>query len=62
MVCPTGELSAFYDQGKQYCQTYCCLCYSGILGKIMDNLFLGRVVESTLRADLERLRDYAMQV
>lgn len=34
----------------------------GILGKIMDNLFLGRVVESTIRADLERFRDYALKV
>jgi uncharacterized membrane protein len=33
----------------------------GILGKIMDNLFLGRVVESTIRADLERFRAYALQ-
>jgi uncharacterized membrane protein len=30
----------------------------GILGKIMDGLFLGRVVESTIQADLERFRDY----
>jgi uncharacterized membrane protein len=34
----------------------------GILGKIMDNLFLGRAVESTLRADLERFRDYALKI
>lgn len=33
----------------------------GILGKIMDNLFLGRAVESTIKADLERFRDYALQ-
>lgn len=33
----------------------------GILGKIMDNLFLGKAVESTIKADLERFRDYAMQ-
>ncbi|MBD2432061.1 MULTISPECIES: SRPBCC family protein [Fischerella] len=33
----------------------------GILGKIMDNLFLGRLVESTLRADLERFQQYALQ-
>jgi uncharacterized membrane protein len=33
----------------------------GVIGKIMDNLFLGRVVESTLKADLERFRDYALQ-
>jgi len=31
----------------------------GILGKIMDNLFLGRVVESTIQADLERFKVYA---
>ena len=33
----------------------------GILGKIMDNLFLGRAVESTIKADLERFRDYALK-
>ncbi len=32
----------------------------GILGKIMDNLFLGRIVESTIKKDLERFRDYAL--
>jgi uncharacterized membrane protein len=32
----------------------------GILGKIMDNLFLGGVVESTLQADLDRFKVYAM--
>lgn len=34
----------------------------GILGKIMDNLFLGRAVESSLQSSLERFRDYAIQV
>ena len=33
----------------------------GILGKIMDNLFLGNIVESTIQADLERFRDYALK-
>ena len=32
----------------------------GFLGQLMDNLFLGRVVVSSLKADLERFRDYAM--
>jgi uncharacterized membrane protein len=32
----------------------------GILGW-MDNLFLGKVVESTLQADMDRFRDYALQ-
>ncbi|PSO51082.1 MAG: hypothetical protein BRC40_12230 [Cyanobacteria bacterium QH_8_48_120] len=34
----------------------------GFLGQLMDNLFLGRVVESTTQADLERFREYALQV
>jgi len=34
----------------------------GFLGQMMDNLFLGRIVESTIQADLERFRDYAMKV
>lgn len=33
----------------------------GILGKLMDNLFLGRAVESSLQASLERFRDYALK-
>ncbi|BAZ37220.1 cyclase/dehydrase [Calothrix sp. NIES-4101] len=34
----------------------------GFLGKIMDNLFLGRIVESTVQADLERFKQYALKV
>lgn len=34
----------------------------GILGQLMDNLFLGKIVESTLQADLERFKDYALKV
>ena len=34
----------------------------GILGKIMDNLFLGKIVESTIQADLERFREYALKI
>jgi uncharacterized membrane protein len=33
----------------------------GVLGEIMDNLFLGRIVESTIQADLERFREYALK-
>jgi uncharacterized membrane protein len=32
----------------------------GVIGKIMDDLFLGRIVESTLQADMNRFRDYAV--
>jgi len=31
------------------------------IGQIMDNLFLGQVVESTLQADLDRFRIYAQE-
>lgn len=34
----------------------------GLLGKLMDNLFLGKVVESTIQADLERFKEYALNV
>lgn len=34
----------------------------GILGKLMDNLFLGNIVESTIQADLERFKDYALKI
>jgi uncharacterized membrane protein len=27
----------------------------------MDNLFLGRAVESTIKADLERFKEYALK-
>jgi len=30
----------------------------GLLGQLMDNLFLGKVVESTIQADLERFKEY----
>ncbi len=33
----------------------------GMLGQLMDNLFLGGIVESTLKADMERFRSYAME-
>jgi uncharacterized membrane protein len=32
----------------------------GVIGKIMDDLFLGKIVESTLQADMNRFRDYAI--
>ncbi|MGL5064796.1 MAG: SRPBCC family protein, partial [Microcoleus sp.] len=33
----------------------------GWLGKLMDDLFIGRVVESTIQADLERFKEYALK-
>ncbi|WP_017306602.1 SRPBCC family protein [Spirulina subsalsa] len=34
----------------------------GFLGQLMDNLFLGRVVESTIQADLDRFREYTLNL
>jgi uncharacterized membrane protein len=34
----------------------------GILGKIMDNLFLGKIVESTIQADLVRFKEYIHKI
>ena len=34
----------------------------GILGQLMDNLFLGNIVESTIQADLERFKAYALKI
>jgi uncharacterized membrane protein len=33
----------------------------GAVGALMDGLFLGRLVESTLQKDLDRFRDYALK-
>ena len=34
----------------------------GIIGKLMDNLFLGNIVESTIQEDLERFKNYALKI
>lgn len=34
----------------------------GILGALMDNFFLGQIVESTIQADLNRFKDYALNL
>ncbi|NEO26102.1 MAG: hypothetical protein F6K03_04200 [Kamptonema sp. SIO4C4] len=33
----------------------------GVIGQIMDNLFLGKAVESTIQEDLGRFREYILQ-
>lgn len=60
---PNQGAIRFYDrQGSSIVKMSVSYAIPGILGKLMDNLFLGRVVESTIQADLERFRDYALQV
>lgn len=59
---PNRGAVRFYDRhSSSIVKLSIAYAIPGILGKIMDNLFLGRVVESTLRADLERFRDYALK-
>lgn len=59
---PNRGAIRFYDR-KSSSIVKLTIAYAipGILGKIMDNLFLGRAVESTIKADLERFRDYALK-
>ena len=59
---PNRGAIRFYDrQTSSIVKLSVAYAIPGILGKIMDDLFLGRAVESTIRADLERFRDYALK-
>ena len=58
---PNRGAIRFYDRkGSSIVKLTVSYAIPGILGRIMDNLFLGRAVESTIRADLERFREYAL--
>ena len=60
---PNRGAIRFYDrQTSSIVKLTVAYAIPGILGKIMDNLFLGRAVESSLQSSLERFRDYAIQV
>ncbi|NER84240.1 MAG: hypothetical protein F6K42_32840 [Leptolyngbya sp. SIO1D8] len=51
----------FYDhKGSSTVKLTVAYSIPSFLGKLMDNLFLGRIVESTIQADLNRFRDYAL--
>jgi uncharacterized membrane protein len=58
---PNRGAIRFYDRHDRSTIVKLTVAYAipGILGQVMDNLFLGRMVESTLKADLERFRTYA---
>jgi uncharacterized membrane protein len=60
---PNRGAVRFYDR-HDYSIVRLSIAYSipGILGKIMDNLFLGRIVESTIQADLERFKEYTKNI
>lgn len=59
---PNRGAIRFYDR-RQSSIVRLTISYAipGIVGKLMDNLFLGRIVEATLTADLERFKNYALQ-
>jgi uncharacterized membrane protein len=58
---PNRGAIRFYDRGdRSIVKLTVAYAIPGILGQLMDNLFLGRVVESTIQADLERFRNYAL--
>ena len=60
---PNRGAIRFYDRGEHsIVKLTVAYAIPGILGRIMDNLFLGRIVESTIQADLNRFREYALKV
>ncbi|MBD1810055.1 SRPBCC family protein [Microcoleus sp. FACHB-SPT15] len=60
---PNRGAIRFYDRhGSSIVKMTVSYAIPGFLGQLMDNLFLGRVVESTIQADLERFREYALNV
>lgn len=58
---PNRGAIRFYDRGtSSVVKMTVAYAIPGFLGQLMDNLFLGRIVESSLQGDLERFREYAM--
>ena len=56
---PNRGAVRFYDRkGSSIVRLSIAYDIPGILGQVMDGLFLGKVVESTIQADLERFREY----
>lgn len=59
---PNRGAVRFYDRdNSSVVKLTVAYAIPGLLGRMMDNLFLGRVVESTIQADLDRFREYALQ-
>ncbi|MCG9884120.1 MAG: SRPBCC family protein [Cyanobacteria bacterium] len=58
---PNRGAVRFYDRhGSSIVRLAIAYAIPGIVGQIMDDLFLGRVVESTLQADMDRFKAYAI--
>jgi len=59
---PNRGAIRFYDRGtSSIVKLTVAYRIPGFIGELMDSLFLGRVVESTLQSNLQRFRDYALQ-
>jgi len=59
---PNRGAIRFYDRkGSSIVKLTVAYAIPGFLGRLMDNLFLGRIVESTLQADMKRFQEYALQ-
>jgi uncharacterized membrane protein len=58
---PNRGAIRFYDRGESsIVKLSVAYAIPGIIGKLMDNLFLGRIVESSLQGSLDRFREYAL--
>ena len=57
-----GAVRFYARQNRSIVRLSIAYSIPGWLGQIMDNLFLGKVVESTIQADLERFREYITQL
>jgi uncharacterized membrane protein len=59
---PNRGAIRFYDRGESGSIVKMTIAYAipSIVKQIMSGLSLGQVVESTLQADLDRFRDYAL--
>lgn len=58
---PNRGAIRFYDRGdRSIVKLTVAYAIPGVLGKLMDNPFLGRIVESTLQADMDRFKEYAL--
>jgi uncharacterized membrane protein len=58
---PNQGAIRFYDRhGSSIVRLTVSYAIPGFLGQLMDNLFLGRAVESSLQSSLDRFRDYAL--
>lgn len=58
---PNKGAIRFYDrQENSIVKLSVAYAIPGILGKVMDDLFLGKIVESTIQEDMARFREYAL--